>query len=105
MGFIETASGPAVGEASELAKLIYKARDGALDGGEHMKFAEYLNFGIRNTPFINLFYTKVALDYLFLNSMRELASPGYLRRKDERGMKDYGQHYMGREYHLKPFGK
>ena len=46
--------------------------------------------GLLNTPFINLFYTRAALDILFLNELREAAKPGYLRRQETNLKKDRG---------------
>lgn len=51
----------------------------------------YLNFATQNTPFINLFYVRPALDYRFLSSLREVASPGYAPRVEGRRKKEYGQ--------------
>lgn len=55
-----------------------------------------LNLIMNNNPVwpVNLFYTRPALDYLFLNSMREAASPGYLKRKERNRQRDYGQTYL-----------
>jgi hypothetical protein len=39
-----------------------------------------------NLPFVNLFYTRQAFNYLFLHSLQETMRPGYLRRA-ERGVK------------------
>lgn len=105
MGVLETFAGPTIGEFSRLTDLYLKARDAALSPDEQVEFSDFLTFGLRNVPYVNLFYTRVALDFLIINSLREVASPGYLRRKDERQMREYGQHYLGRKYHLKPFGK
>jgi hypothetical protein len=38
-----------------------------------------------------MFYTRWALDYLFINSMREAASPGYQKRQEKRRRTEYGQ--------------
>jgi hypothetical protein len=60
-----------------------------------VKSADFLNFAINNTPFVNLFYTRPALDYLFLNALREATSPGFLKRQERRRFKDYGQTASG----------
>ena len=49
--------------------------------------------GMENTPFINLFYTKLALDYLFLHDLQELAKPGFLRDMERRINKDFEQEF------------
>ena len=56
-----------------------------------------LKFGIRNTPFINLFYTKAAMDYLFIYGMSEAMNPGFLARTERKFAKEYGQEFS---YHL-----
>jgi len=90
-GLTETLVGPSIGAIADLAELGLKARDAALSSEEKVRMADFLNFGVQNTPFANLFYTKPALDYLFLNAMREAASPGYLRKQEKRRMTEYGQ--------------
>jgi hypothetical protein len=91
-GPLETAVGPSVGTASDFIKLALKARDAGLSSDEQVKAADWLNFATQNTPFVNLFYVKPALDYLFVNSMKEAASPGYTRRTQGKRSKEYGQH-------------
>jgi len=82
-GITETAIGPGIGSTFDLIDLILKARDASISAEEEVRLADGLNFALQNTPFINLFYTRPALDYLFINSMREAASPGYLKRTGE----------------------
>lgn len=64
-------------------------------------FTDPENFGPRfnrfvqsNTPGINLFYTKAALDYLILWRFNEWVDPGYSRRL-ERRTEDKGQQFIG----------
>lgn len=90
-GLTETAIGPAAGAAADLMELILKARDAGLSSEEEVKMGDYLNFATQNTPFVNLFYVRPALDFLFLNSLREASSPGYTKRMHGRRKKDYGQ--------------
>lgn len=90
-GLTETIVGPALGGVADLAELGLKARDAALSDEESVRLADFLNYGTQNTPFINLFYTRPALDYLFLNSMREAATPGYMRKMDKSRKTNYGQ--------------
>lgn len=46
------------------------------------------------TPFANLWYTKAATDRLIFNQLQELASPGYLRRMEQRARREFGQNYF-----------
>lgn len=90
-GLTETAIGPAAGAIFDLAELGLKARDAALSADEEVKLADFLSYGTQNTPFVNLFYTRPALDFLILNSAREVSSPGYTRKMAKRRKTDYGQ--------------
>lgn len=90
-GLAETAMGPAFGSAFDLGDLILKAREAGLSSDEEVRLADWLNFGTQNTPFVNLYYVRPALDFLFLSSMKEAASPGYLKRTERNRQKTYGQ--------------
>ena len=90
-GLTETAIGPAAGALFDLAELGLKARDAALSADEKIKLADFLTYGTQNVIFLNLFYTRPALDYLILNSVREAVTPGYLRRQDKKRLSQYGQ--------------
>ena len=46
---------------------------------------------LQNTPFANLFYARVALDYLVLYRIQEALNPGFLRRMEKRAERDNGQ--------------
>lgn len=87
-GLAETIIGPSIGATLDIMELGLKARDGDATA------ADALSRGLQNTPFINLFYVRPAMDYLFINSMREAASPGYLKRQESRRRKEYGQETM-----------
>ncbi|TGQ11233.1 hypothetical protein EN858_15030 [Mesorhizobium sp. M4B.F.Ca.ET.215.01.1.1] len=90
-GIAETAMGPALGTAFDAMDLILKARDASISADEQVKLADWLNFTTQNTPFANLFYVRPALDFLFLNSMREAASPGFMRKTESKRRTQYGQ--------------
>ncbi len=102
-GLTETAIGPAAGAIADLGELMLKARDAGLSAEEEVKFGDLFNLATQNTPFVNLFYARPALDFLFLNSLRELASPGINRRMQRRRLKDYGQESVMPKS-LDPFG-
>jgi hypothetical protein len=94
-GILETVAGPTIGEAASGIELGFKARD-ALIGkvtGEEAKapWAEALSLTLGNTPFVNLFYIRPTLDFLFVNSLRDAISPGYMKRQEKRRTTDYGQ--------------
>lgn len=90
-GALETFSGPFIGTLSDIINLPLKART-AIEKGEQPKMAgDLLNLALGNTPFINLAYTRPALDILFINSLKNWASPGYVNRQRKTRLKDYGQ--------------
>lgn len=99
-GLIGSLAGPAAGAVEGLADVLYRVRDG--DDAA----AAAVRFGIQQTPFLNLFYTRAALDYLVLYSVQEALNPGSLRRMERRIEKENGQSYLlaPSQTHLDPFG-
>ena len=77
-GAISTLAGPTAGTVEDIVDIFQRLRDG--DDAAAQTFRTALN----NTPFINIFYTKWALDYLILNQISEHLSPGYLKRMERR---------------------
>lgn len=59
------------------------------DAGE-----DALRWGLNNTPFLNLWYTRYAMDYLFLFHIREILSPGTLARSERKAKEEYNQKYL-----------
>ena len=96
-GLIETVTGPVVGETAALAELLLKAMHGTVTDGEKVRLADLWNLTVNNTPFINLFYARPVADFLILSSMREAASPGYLKRQEKRRFTQYGQRSIAPE--------
>ncbi len=86
--YLETAAGPVIGDVGQLLNLYQAARDGNPNAGTALDVA------INNTPFVNMFYTRSALDFLFLNSLRETMRPGYLARQEQRLQQQKGQSYL-----------
>ena len=87
-GPIETLSGPMIGTAADIYNIFRDAAAGNPDAGKALDVA------LNNTPFINLFYLRPALDFLFINSLRETVRPGSLRRQRARMQEDRGQDYV-----------
>lgn len=96
-GALDTIAGPGIGAASGFADLALKSRDRLYDKyveareGKNDLRAQWLNFALQNTPFVNLAYVRPAMDYLFLNALRESISPGFLQRQRQQRQADYGQ--------------
>lgn len=97
--FSQTVLGPSFGAIDDVAGMFAKFRNG------DEVAADAVNFGLRNTPFINLFYTKTAMDYLFLYGLTDHMNPGYLRRMEGRIEKEHDQQFFfaPSRYALQPF--
>jgi hypothetical protein len=97
-GALETLMGPGVGTASDILRAFGEFKDGFADGkpveGAKKTGAALFRVGVNNVPFVNLFYTKAALDYLVLYQISEALSPGYLRRMERRLEKENGQKFI-----------
>lgn len=96
--FLESVAGPVLSELDPLAamgtstvKVLTGQQEPSSFGLQALRFAE------SNTPFINLFYTKFALDQLFLWHLKEALQPG-LFRKTERAIGDQWR----QEYFIDP---
>lgn len=85
---VETAAGPVLGTGGELIDMWAGMIRGQKDAGDAMRLA------INNTPFMNLFYTRIALDYLILYDMQEAMAPGTLRRMERRAKKENDQTFL-----------
>lgn len=81
----DTALGPVFGTAGDLVKLVNKSVRGDLDAPGAIRFA------VQNTPFLNLFYARPALDYFVLHPLYESMKPGYISRMEHESQKRYGQ--------------
>lgn len=77
--FSETMLGPVLGQGVNTALDLWNRAK----NGQDLK-PEALRAVLDNTPFINLFYTRLALNYLFLYQVQEALNPGYLRRFERR---------------------
>ena len=103
-GGLETLAGPAVGSASDLLRLYGAMQDWATGKTENAPDAQAFNIFKNNTPFLNLFYVRAALDYLILYDVQEAISPGSLRRMERRLKKEQGKEFILRpsEDRLRP---
>ena len=93
-GFLDTAMGPIYGDASTIGDLFNKTRDYVSGQSDDVPTNEAFNFVKGNTPFINLFYTRAALDYMFLYSAQEALNPGSLRRMEQRMKRERDQEFI-----------
>lgn len=83
-GMLETAAGPVISEGARIADLYHKFLGDSVEQGPteaaRRAGANVYREVIGNTPFINLFYSKMALDYLVHYRVQEQLNPGYLNR-------------------------
>ena len=86
--FLATAAGPTLGQLDDVADIWTRIRT-----GEDVA-ARVVQQVINNTPFVNLFYTRMALDYLFLYQLQESVNPGYLFRMENRIMRENDQKFF-----------
>ena len=103
-GFTDTAVGPVAGQ---VGNAVLKIWNNIKSGTPKDIPSEMFGLGLNNTPFINLFYTRTALNWLFLNSIQESLNPGYLRRAQQNLKRQTGQTYWlsPAEHHLHTFGR
>lgn len=99
-GLTQSLSGPTLGLIDGGYDLLTRVRDGDDSA------AAAVRFGIQNTPFANLFYTRAALDYLVLHSIQEALNPGALRRMERRIEKENAQQFLLKpsQTYLDPLG-
>jgi hypothetical protein len=57
------------------------------------KLQDHIDFIKGNTPYVNMFYVKPALDYLIFYNMQEMLDPGSLRKKERETEQNYNQEY------------
>lgn len=107
-GALETLMGPAVGTASDILRAFGEFKEGISEGqpaeGAKKSGAALFRVGVNNVPFVNLFYTKYALDYLILYQISESINPGYLRRMERRIEKENGQKFILPPSSAVPYG-
>jgi hypothetical protein len=93
-GLLETVAGPTLGMIADVdhlrATLMYPqtrhpVREAAAEG---------FRLALNNTPYVNLFYTRVLLDYMFLWNIQEMLSPGSMRRLEKRVQKQNAQEFL-----------
>lgn len=87
-GTVETAAGPTISTLGRFVDLYHKAI-----AGDHFA-ANAIRETINNTPFLNLFYLRIALDYSLFYRMQESMSPGYLRRVERDAEQNNAQHFL-----------
>lgn len=85
--------GPSFGSLADAWELTKGNFDEWNAGKDTHAGAEALRFAKGHLPYINLWYSKAALDHLLLHSLQENLSPGYLDRQRSKAQKDWQQGY------------
>lgn len=85
--------GPAVSEFERLTTILKKTASGDPDQMEDLP-ADLFQMAKANTPFLNLFYARAALDYMIFWRMQEATSPGWAKRHEKRIERETGAGYF-----------
>lgn len=85
---LATLAGPSIGKFEDAWNLIQSAKQGKDPSAKAFRFL------VSNAPFVNLFYTKLALDYFVFWQIQEALNPGYLRRMERRAEQETGQEFL-----------
>lgn len=85
---LATFGGPVAGDA----EAVYKLYNQIIHGDDFG--TELYNVAKQNTPYVNLFYARAAIDYLILFRIQEWLRRGSLRRMESRLKKEQGQTYL-----------
>tara|TARA_R110000822_G_scaffold269948_2_gene393005 strand:+ start:1102 stop:3579 length:2478 start_codon:yes stop_codon:yes gene_type:complete len=86
-GIFETALGPTASDIKKLIDMVKTMNEPKKAGKKFIELAE------GHTPFINLYYTKAAYDYLIGYQIKEYLDPGFFKRMKDRNEKNRGQTY------------
>ena len=87
-GLASTILGPAVSDAEALMRAIGSLDEPNKAGVKLLKVIE------GNTPFLNLYYTKTAYDYLIGYQIKEFLDPGYFSRMRRRSERNQGSEFF-----------
>ncbi|QIU92154.1 hypothetical protein [Yokenella regensburgei] len=88
VGPVLSMAGPVASSADNLITLFQKTRSGDAKAGDFFRFT------VDHTPFINLFWSRPLLNYLFLNQLQESLSPGSLHRYEQNIRKNQGNDFL-----------
>ena len=114
--FAETALGPVLGQGISNVMDLWNRIKARTEGTEGVNMKDHpvrdigpdaMKLLTDNLPFANLFYTRQALNYLFLHSLQETMRPGYLKRSERSLQQRTGttMWMSPAENHLQTFGR
>jgi hypothetical protein len=90
---LRNVAGPTLGMIGDAYNLTVANAWEVAKGKDSNAGAEAVRFAKSNLPYINLWYSKAAVEHMFLHSLQENLSPGYLNRMRARAQRDWGQAY------------
>jgi hypothetical protein len=90
-GMMGTAAGPAISTVAQGTAIGIENSWKAIKGKPTHAAAETINLVRQNTPYVNLWYAKAALDHAGMHALQENLSPGYLGKMQQRAAQDWGQ--------------
>ncbi len=95
-GALETLAGPSAGTLAEVLRLFGGLREAAVRPDKEALdvLPQAARFVTGHTPFVNLFYTRLALDYLVLWHLQEAMNPGWARRFEQRIKRENNQTFF-----------
>jgi hypothetical protein len=97
-GPLESFLGPTWRRAEDVLTLVQTLKEGKDVTGTALTKA------FNSTPFVNLFYTRWAMDYLILYRLQEMSNPGYLRRMEHRVKREKNQEFILPPSQVIPYG-
>lgn len=93
-GLSDTLLGPVIGgNFNDIASIISASRENLTNDKSNWQSPTNagVNLLLHNTPFVNLFYTSMAWNYMFAYSLQEYMNPGYLNRLERRTLEQNDQ--------------
>lgn len=88
---VGTVADPMAALGSALGDVLFDGK--AFDGAAHDLGGKLVKTAWNNTPFLRSWYTKAAIEHIFVHNFQELLSPGYLRRMERRAKKEFNQSF------------
>ncbi len=86
-------AGPVFGELGALGNLTLGNVGELASGDKTSLYQEAFRFARGNTPLINLWYLRSAINHAVLDDMQESISPGYMARQTRRSGSEWGNSY------------
>lgn len=100
----EQIPGPIFGQISDIKKIIDASVGNIAGQPQGAAVPMALRYVLGNTPFLNLFYTRTAFDYLIGYQLMEMANPGYLRRYERQVQRENNQRFLISPSSAIPYG-